>query len=110
MTDSNHGPRRHRTGPALTVMHVTVGPMPPAEAHGLLARRLGADRLAAERQVLQAAIVQAGTAGFDVHAWQLPWALVNFWARHGHWHDSAAAHRTRCGRPSGSATRRRRPC
>jgi tetratricopeptide (TPR) repeat protein len=48
---------------------------------------------AAERQVLLAALRQAVSHGFDVHAWQLAWALNSYLDRHGHWYDAAAAHR-----------------
>jgi DNA-binding SARP family transcriptional activator len=44
-----------------------------------------------ERQVLLAAIAQASDAGFDAHAWQLPWTLALFFDRQGHWHDMAAS-------------------
>ena len=49
---------------------------------------------AAERQVLLAALRQAVSYGFDVHAWQLAWALKSYLDRHGHWYDAAASHRT----------------
>ena len=44
----------------------------------------------AERQVLLAAVALAVKTGFDVHAWQLPWAMADFLDRRGHWHDSVA--------------------
>jgi tetratricopeptide (TPR) repeat protein/transcriptional regulator with XRE-family HTH domain len=47
----------------------------------------------AEHQVLLAAVALAAVAGFDVHAWQLPWAMADFLDRRGHWHDSAAVQR-----------------
>jgi DNA-binding SARP family transcriptional activator len=50
--------------------------------------------LANERQVLLAAIRQAVDYGFDVHAWQLVWAVTSYFDRHGHWYDAAASHRT----------------
>jgi hypothetical protein len=40
-----------------------------------------------EHPVLLAGIGQAAAAGFDVHAWQLPWTLETFYSRRGHWHD-----------------------
>ena len=49
---------------------------------------------AAERQVLIAAIAQAGELGFDRHAWQLPWAARLFFDRHGYWHDQVTIQRT----------------
>jgi len=45
--------------------------------------------LAAEHQVLLAAIAQAAEQGFDVHAWQLPWTIRNFLDREGHWPELA---------------------
>jgi tetratricopeptide (TPR) repeat protein/transcriptional regulator with XRE-family HTH domain len=45
---------------------------------------------AAEHPALLAAIRQAVSAGFDIHAWQLPWTLMDFFDRCGHWHDLAA--------------------
>jgi DNA-binding SARP family transcriptional activator/tetratricopeptide (TPR) repeat protein len=47
----------------------------------------------AEHSVLLAAVDQAADTGFDVHAWQLAWALSDFFDRRGHWHDLAAIQR-----------------
>lgn len=44
-----------------------------------------------EHQVLLTALRQAVAEGFDVHAWQLAWAVAPFFERSGHWHDAAAA-------------------
>ena len=46
--------------------------------------------------------------GFDSHAWQLAWTLVNFLDRRGHWHDWVATQQRRPGRratgwPTGGA-------
>ena len=49
--------------------------------------------LATERQVLLAALRQAVSYGFDVHAWQLAWAVNTYFDRHGHWYDAAASHK-----------------
>jgi DNA-binding SARP family transcriptional activator len=60
------------------------------------ALRDGADALRwcqAEHQVLLAAGAQAAADGFDRHAWQLPWALADYFARAGHWRDLAGIHR-----------------
>lgn len=46
-----------------------------------------------EYQVLLSALRQAVSYGFDVHAWQLAWALQAFFDRRGHWHEAAAAQR-----------------
>jgi DNA-binding SARP family transcriptional activator/tetratricopeptide (TPR) repeat protein len=48
----------------------------------------------AEHQVLLAVIAQAAAAGFDAHAWQLPWALADYFSRGGHWRDQATTQRT----------------
>jgi DNA-binding SARP family transcriptional activator/Tfp pilus assembly protein PilF len=44
-----------------------------------------------ERRVLSAAVDRAGGTGFDVHAWQLAWAVADFFDRQGLWHDQCAA-------------------
>jgi tetratricopeptide (TPR) repeat protein len=46
--------------------------------------------LQAEHQVLLAAITLADSSGFDVHAWQIPWALADFLHWWGRWHEKAA--------------------
>jgi DNA-binding SARP family transcriptional activator len=48
----------------------------------------------AEHQVLLAAVTLAGGSGFDVHAWQLPWAMASFLHARGHWQEWAATQRT----------------
>jgi DNA-binding SARP family transcriptional activator/tetratricopeptide (TPR) repeat protein len=45
----------------------------------------------AEVAVLLALIGYAGAQGFDVHAWQIPWALSPFFSRRGRWRDYIAA-------------------
>jgi DNA-binding SARP family transcriptional activator/tetratricopeptide (TPR) repeat protein len=47
----------------------------------------------AEHQVLLAVISDAAAAGFDVHAWQLPWALAEYFSRRGHWQDEITTQR-----------------
>ena len=44
----------------------------------------------AEHPVLLAAIEQAAATGWDTHAWQLAWTLMDFLDRQGRWHDWAA--------------------
>jgi tetratricopeptide (TPR) repeat protein len=67
----------------------------------------------AEHHVLLAAVTLADNAGFDVHAWQIPWTMTNFLDRRGHWHELAAIQRTalaaatRLGDKAGQATARR---
>jgi DNA-binding SARP family transcriptional activator len=60
-------------------------PEDPAQAMGWFA---------AERQVLLAVTSLAADAHFDIHAWQLPWAMAESLDRHGHWRDYAATQRT----------------
>jgi DNA-binding SARP family transcriptional activator len=63
----------------------------------------------AEHQVLLAAVSLAAETGFDVHAWQLPWAMVDFLDIRGHWREWAATQRravaaaTRSGDVAGQA-------
>jgi tetratricopeptide (TPR) repeat protein len=47
----------------------------------------------AEHAVLLAATDRAVSAGFDAHAWQLAWSLVNFLERQGHWWDYVVTQR-----------------
>jgi DNA-binding SARP family transcriptional activator len=49
--------------------------------------------LTTEYPVLLAALRQAASQGFDVHVWQLAWAMASFLERGGHWHDAAASER-----------------
>ncbi|MFF0151980.1 ATP-binding protein [Micromonospora sp. NPDC005203] len=46
-----------------------------------------------EYPVLLAAVAHARRAGFDGHAWQLAWTLVDFLQRRGRWTDLAVAQR-----------------
>jgi tetratricopeptide (TPR) repeat protein/transcriptional regulator with XRE-family HTH domain len=48
----------------------------------------------AEHEVLLAAVAFAAQSGFDVHAWQLAWALAPFLQTRGHWQEWAATQRT----------------
>jgi DNA-binding SARP family transcriptional activator/tetratricopeptide (TPR) repeat protein len=52
------------------------------------------DWFAAERQVLLCVTRLAADAHFDIHAWQLPWAMAESLDRQGHWRDYAATQRT----------------
>ncbi|GAB3413732.1 AfsR/SARP family transcriptional regulator [Flindersiella endophytica] len=47
-----------------------------------------------EHQVLLAAITAADGGGFETHAWQLAWTMVDYLDRHGHWEDWVAAQST----------------
>ncbi len=48
----------------------------------------------AEHQVLIASVTLAADSGFDIHAWQLPWAMAPFLRARGHWQEYAATQRT----------------
>jgi DNA-binding SARP family transcriptional activator len=47
----------------------------------------------AEHQALLAAVTLATAFGFDVHAWQLPWAMGTFLRARGHWQENVATQR-----------------
>jgi hypothetical protein len=63
---------------------VTERIVAPADAHAWFE---------AEHDVLVAAAAKAARGGFDVHAWQLPWAIENMLSRRGRWHDMEGTHR-----------------
>ncbi|MEN3307128.1 MAG: hypothetical protein V7603_3330 [Micromonosporaceae bacterium] len=45
----------------------------------------------AEHPALLAIVEQAAKLGFDTHAWQLAWTLLDFFDRRGYWYDRATA-------------------
>jgi len=63
----------------------------------------------AERPVLAAAVARAAAAGFDRHAWQLPWVMADYLDWRGHWQERVAllsaglAAATRLGDTAGQA-------
>jgi tetratricopeptide (TPR) repeat protein/DNA-binding XRE family transcriptional regulator len=66
-----------------------------APAPGVVPERV-ADPLVwfdAEHAVLMAAVEHAARSGFDVHAWQLAWAITDYQDRRGRWHEKVAAGR-----------------
>jgi tetratricopeptide (TPR) repeat protein len=69
---------------------VLVPALPDVEPEHLTSHREALDWFEAEHQVLLAVTVLATETGFDVHAWQIPWAMADFLDQRGHWHDSAA--------------------
>jgi DNA-binding SARP family transcriptional activator len=74
---------------------VALAPAHPAVAFGRLASvRQALGWFDAEHQVLIAAVALAADTGFDVWAWQLPWALTDYLDWHGHWQELAAIQRT----------------
>ncbi|MFI0814274.1 AfsR/SARP family transcriptional regulator [Streptomyces sp. NPDC021098] len=50
-----------------------------------------------EHPVLIAALQRAADAGFETHAWQLAWSLMEFLDQLGHWHDQRTVHRIALG-------------
>jgi tetratricopeptide (TPR) repeat protein len=108
-TDSQND-RREATGRVLdhylhTAAHAALLLVPGKEPVALAPPRPGvaagqpadsAQALAwfeAEHQVLLAAVTLAAESGFDVHAWQLPWAMAPFLHKRGHWQEWAATQR-----------------
>jgi DNA-binding SARP family transcriptional activator/tetratricopeptide (TPR) repeat protein len=92
--------------------------IPPPPLRGVTPETTGSRQRAlawfeAEQQVLLAAINLAAETGFDVHAWQLPWAMVDFLDIRGQWRESAATQRcavaaaTRSGDVAGQAAANR---
>ena len=67
---------------------------PEVTPEHLASHQQALDWFEAEHQVLLAAATLAADAGFDVHGWQLPWAMADFLDRRGHWDDCAALQRT----------------
>jgi tetratricopeptide (TPR) repeat protein/transcriptional regulator with XRE-family HTH domain len=67
----------------------------------------------AEHQALLSAIGLADRAGFDVHAWQIPWTVGSYLDWRGHWHEwltvqgIAVAAVTRLGDATGQVMSRR---
>jgi DNA-binding SARP family transcriptional activator len=70
--------------------------------------------LTVEYPALLAAVRYAAAHGFDVHTWQLVWALNSFLDRHSHWHDlrvvseAAVQAAGRLGHVTGKASAHRR--
>jgi DNA-binding SARP family transcriptional activator/Flp pilus assembly protein TadD len=87
----------HTAHAAAMLLNAHRGPISPPRARpGTLPENLDGHGqalvwLTAEHHVLMAAIGRAAKAGFDVHAWQLPWAMVDYFNWQGHWHDLAVA-------------------
>jgi DNA-binding SARP family transcriptional activator/tetratricopeptide (TPR) repeat protein len=70
---------------------VGLGPARPgATPEPLADREQALAWFEAEHHVLVAAVTRAAQAGFDSHAWQIPWAMAAFLDWRGYWHDMAA--------------------
>jgi DNA-binding SARP family transcriptional activator len=72
-------------------------PLGRTTPEGLDTQAEAMDWFDAERQVLLAVTTLAAEAGFDTHAWQIPWTLASYLDRQAHWHDWAAAQETALG-------------
>jgi DNA-binding SARP family transcriptional activator len=86
----------HTAHSAALLLDPTRDPLPLAAPRpGVRPDNIGADGQAlawfeAEYPVLLAAAARAADAGFDTHAWQLPWTVADFFDRRGRWPDYAA--------------------
>lgn len=101
------------------VLYPQRDPIAPAPAEpGCVPETFGARQrvlawFAAEHAVLLAVVEQAAARGFHAHAWQLPWALLEYLDRRGHWHDVVTTQRVavsaaqRLGDAGAEATARR---
>jgi DNA-binding SARP family transcriptional activator len=67
-----------------------VPPRPLVTPENLRDHREALTWFTTEYQVLLAALRQAANDGFDVHNWQLAWALTSFFDRSGRWHEGTA--------------------
>lgn len=89
---------------------ITIGPTRPGVTPEHLGELQQASAwFAAEHHVLLTAIALAASTGFDVHAWQIPWAISDVMDRRGHWQvmvttqSTAVAAATRLGDTVGQA-------
>jgi tetratricopeptide (TPR) repeat protein len=74
---------------------VTLSPLQPGVTPEHLADyRQALAWFEAEHHVLISAITLAARTGYDICAWQLPWALADYLDWRGQWHESAAIKRT----------------
>jgi tetratricopeptide (TPR) repeat protein/transcriptional regulator with XRE-family HTH domain len=90
----------HTAAPAACLLHpalepVALTPPRPGAALGQPADyRQALAWFEAEHQVLLATVTLAAGSGFDVHAWQLPWAMQPFLRTRGQCRELAATQRT----------------
>jgi tetratricopeptide (TPR) repeat protein len=66
-------------------------PRPGVTSEHLVGDQQALGWMQAEREVLLAAVTLADSAGFDVHAWQIPWSIASYLEWRGHWHDMTTA-------------------
>jgi DNA-binding SARP family transcriptional activator len=69
-------------------------PRPAVTAEHVATRQLAQSWFEDEHDVLISAVWMADEAGFDSHAWQLPWAMANFLDWRGYWDEWVATQRT----------------
>ncbi len=73
---------------------IALPPRPGVSPEDLAGHQEAVAWLEAEQQALLAAITVADSAGFDVHAWQIPWTMADFLHRHCRWQQKAAIQAT----------------
>jgi DNA-binding SARP family transcriptional activator/tetratricopeptide (TPR) repeat protein len=71
-----------------------ASPRSGAAATALADRPAALAWFTAEHAVLLTAVQQAAGTGFDAHAWQLAWCLMDYLDYQGHWHDQEVVQRT----------------
>jgi DNA-binding SARP family transcriptional activator/tetratricopeptide (TPR) repeat protein len=69
-------------------------PEPGVTAERLTGHQQAVAWFDAEHHVLLAAATLAARAGFDRHAWQIPWTMGDYLDHRGHWHELAAIQRS----------------
>ena len=90
----------HTARAGAVLLHPARDEVTPAPAEPVVVPEYLADHCQAlawyeaEHTVLLAAIALAADAGFDTHAWQLPWTLVTFLYRTGRWHEWTSLQRS----------------
>jgi DNA-binding SARP family transcriptional activator/tetratricopeptide (TPR) repeat protein len=88
---------------------ILVSKLPQVHVTSFASREESLAWLSAERPTLLAVIQQAARMGFDVHSWQIAWALADDLYYRGDWHGLTITHRvaldaaTRLGDPVGMA-------
>jgi len=86
----------HTAHSATVVLRPSREPITPAPPRpGVTPEQPAGDQHAiawfeAEHHVLLAAVALAASTGFDVHAWQIPWAMADFLDWRGYWHQQVA--------------------
>jgi tetratricopeptide (TPR) repeat protein/transcriptional regulator with XRE-family HTH domain len=90
----------HTAAGAVLSLHPAIEPIAIAPPRPGTTAELLADHRHArawfegEHRVLLAAVTLAAQSGFDSHAWQLPWAIGDFFYSRGSWSEGLAIRRT----------------